>query len=172
MSQESSTKLESTWGRFSIKQAAETTQTELENAGIAPEKITFETEDASEPIRIEETEAISNLKSGAITGGVLGALIGLSISLIMTGFASNGLAAIASFQPIHYFAPVMGAIVGAAGMSLILGISGASISQNNTELNSDINRYLVTVKGTTEEITLAKEIIAKQGGEVEQMDRR
>ena len=172
MSQESPTKLESTWGRFSIKQAAETTQTELKNAGIAPEKITFETEDASEPIRIEETKAISNIKSGAITGGVLGALIGLSISLIMTGFASSGLAAIANFQSIHYFAPVMGAIVGAAGMSLILGISGSSIPKEDTDLSSDVKKYLVTVKGTTEETTLAKEIIAKQGGEVEQMDRR
>ena len=172
MSQESSTKLESTWGRFSIKQAAETTQTELKNAGIDPEKITFEAEDAFEPTRIEETKAISNIKSGAITGGVLGALIGLSISLIMTGFASSGLAAIGNFQPIHYFSPVMGAIVGAAGISLILGISGANVSRDDANLNSDIRRYLVTVKGTTKETTLAKKIIAKHGGEVEQMDRR
>lgn len=172
MSQESPTKFESTWGTFSIKQAAETTQTELKNAGIDPEQITLETENSADPIRLEDTKAITNLKSGAITGGVLGALIGLSISLINTGLASAGLAAIENFQPIHYFAPVMGAIVGAAGMSLILGISGGNVSQDSIDLNSDLKRYMVIVKGTTEETALAKEIIVKQGGEVEDMNRR
>ena len=172
MSQESSTKLESTWGRFSLKQAAEKTQTELEKAGIDPEQITLITEDAFKPTRLEDTKAISNIKSGAITGAVFGALIGLSVSLIKTGFASIGLAAIANFQTIHYFAPVIGAIVGAVGMGLILSISGASVVKKNTDLSSDIDRYLITVKGTIEDTTLAQKIIAKQGGEVEQMDRR
>ena len=172
MSQQSSTELESTWGVFSIEQAAKTTQTQLIEANIDPEKITLETEDFNKPIRLENTEAISNLKSGAIAGGVLGALVGLSISLIMTGFANKGLAALKDFQIIHYFAPIMGAIVGAAGISLILGISGASIAQDEADSNPESKRYAIAVRGTAEEIATAKEIIVQQGGEVEDANRR
>ncbi|MEL6911522.1 MAG: hypothetical protein AAGK10_13680 [Cyanobacteria bacterium J06555_3] len=173
MSQQSaSSKLESTWGKFSLKQEAQTTQAKLTEAGIEPAKITLETEDYSQPIRLENTEAIANLKTGAITGAVLGALAGLTISLAMTDFANLGLAALNNFQTIHYFAPIMGAIVGAVGISLILGLSGASIAKDNTDNNSSLRRYSLVVKGTNEEITLAKEIIVRQGGIVEQADRR
>ena len=170
--QSSSTKMESTWGTFSIQQAAQTTQAKLTEAGIDPEKITLETENYSQPVPLEDTEAIANLKTGAITGAVLGGLVGLSISLIMTGFASQGLAALSNFQVIHYFAPIMGAIVGAVGISLILGLSGASVTQDDVDNSSNLTRYLVVVKGTNEEIVLAKDIIAQQGGLVEEADRR
>lgn len=170
--QSSSTEMQSTWGTFSIQQAAQTTQTKLTEAGIDPEKITLETEDVSQPIPLEDTEAIANLKTGAITGAVLGALVGLSISLIMTGFASQGLAALKNFQAIHYFAPIMGAIVGAVGISLILGLSGASVTQDDADNSSNLKRYLVVVKGSNEETMLARDIIARQGGVVEEADRR
>lgn len=165
---------ESTWGRFITKSAATTTQSKLEEAGINPEKITLEEEDNQSPIRLEQTNAIGNLKSGGITGAVLGALIGLSISLIMTNFAGEGLAAWQNFQPIHYFSPIMGAIVGAVGISLILGLTGASAPKTNADINdrSESEKYLLVVQGTTEEIILAKDIIARQGGVVEEADRR
>ena len=165
---------ESTWGRFITKSAATTTQSKLEEAGIKPEKITLEEEDNQSPIRLEQTNAIGNLKSGGITGAVLGGLIGLSISLILTNFAGEGMAAIQNFQPINYFSPIMGAIVGAAGISLILGLTGASAPKTNADINdrSDAEKYLLVVKGETKEITLAKEIIARQGGVVEEADRR
>ena len=66
----------------------------------------------------------------------------------------------------------MGAIVGAVGISLILGLSGASIAKDNTGDHSSLRRYSIVVKGTDEEMTLAKEIIVRQGGIVEQADRR
>ncbi|GAB4541416.1 MAG: hypothetical protein Tsb0014_33310 [Pleurocapsa sp.] len=170
--QSTSNKLESTWGKFPIQQAAQTTQTKLIEAGINPEKITLEAENFSPPIPLEDTEAIANLKTGAITGAVLGALVGLIISLAMTDFADLGLAALNNFQTIHYFSPVMGAIVGAVGISLILGLSGASVTKNNTDYNSVSKRYLIVVKGTNEDTILAREIIAQQGGVVEEADRR
>ena len=109
MSQQSaSSKLESTWGKFSFKQAAETTQAKLTEAGVEPAKITLETEDFSQPIRLEDTEAIANLKTGAITGAVLGSLVGLTISLAMTDFANLGFAAFNNFQTIHYFCSYYG----------------------------------------------------------------
>ena len=40
----SSTKLESTRGKFSLKQAAQTTEDLLKEAGLNPEQITFKTE--------------------------------------------------------------------------------------------------------------------------------
>ena len=165
---------ESTWGRFMTRSAATATQSKLEEAGIKPEKITLEEEDNQSPTRIEETSAIGNLKSGGITGAVLGGLIGLSISLIMTNFAGEGLAALQNFQAIHYFSPIMGAIVGAAGISLILGVTGASVPKTNADINnrSEPDKYLLVVKGETEEIAIAKEIIARQGGVVEEADRR
>ena len=59
-------KRESTWGKFSTQQAAEATQIKLKEADIAPEKITLETEDFQPPVKLEDTGAIANLKSGAI----------------------------------------------------------------------------------------------------------
>ncbi|HEY9772039.1 MAG TPA: hypothetical protein V6C71_26640 [Coleofasciculaceae cyanobacterium] len=170
----SSSAIKSTWGKFLTKQAAETTVTKLKEAGIKPEKIVVETENFQEPVQLEDTEAISNLKAGAIAGAVLGALIGLSISLVLTNFADLGLAAISNFRPIHYFSPVMGAIVGAAGMSLISGLSGASVLKANAGKNehTETKKYLVVVEGTAAEISLTREIIAQQGGVVEEADRR
>lgn len=174
MTQSPSTKTETTWGRFVTQQAAKEVQTKLEEAGITPEKITLEVEDSQSPIRLEDTEAISNLKSGAIAGGVLGALIGLSISLVMTNFVSIGLSALKNFQTIHYFAPILGAIIGAVGISLISGLSGADVPQPDADISdrTEVNRYLVVVKGTSQDVDLAKEIMNRQGGVVEEADRR
>ena len=103
----------------------------------------------------------------------MGFLIGLSISLILNDFAREGLAAFSNFQTIHYFAPIMGAIVGAVGMSLIAGITGANVPQANAKDNpTESKRYVVVVKGTAAETRLAREIVAQQGGLVEEADRR
>ena len=169
-----SQQVESTWGRFASKSAAEATQSKLQEAGIKPTKITLEEEDDKSPIRLEETNAIANLKAGGITGAVLGALVGLSISLILTNFSNLGFAAFQNFQTIHYFAPILGAIVGTAGIGLISGLTGGNAPRSDVD-NSDrtkAEKYLVVVKGETEEIVLAREIIARQGGVVEETDRR
>ena len=175
MSQQSpSVKSASTWGKFSTRQAANATQKKLQEAGIAPEKITVETENFESPVKLENTQAIANLKVGAIAGGVMGLAIGLSIVSIITNFFTIGLAALKNFQAIHYLAPIFGAIIGAVGMSLILGISGASVPKNGTDLNNrtEAKRYLVVVEGTAEEISLVREIVTQQGGVVEEADRR
>jgi hypothetical protein len=87
---------------------------------------------------------------------------------------SEGLAALRNFQTIHYFAPIMGAIVGAVGTGLISGITGSNIPQSN--LNSDApsesKRYIVLVEGTAAEIFLAREIFTQQDAIVEEADRR
>ena len=87
-----------------------------------------------------------------------------------------GLAAFNHWQTIHYLAPFMGAIVGAVGMGLISGISGASFSKSKFNVNSDRSskskRYLVVVKGTATEVNTAREIINQQDGVVEEADRR
>ena len=171
MSQSSATK--STWGKFATLQAAQAAQQELKAAGIEPDKIVLESENFSAPKQLEDTEAIANLKTGAITGAVLGAIVGLSISLILTDFAHLGLAVLNNFQTIHYFSPIMGAIVGAAGIGLISGISGASVPDNESNNSvSSSKRHLVVVKGSLEDVALSREIIARQGGEVEEADRR
>ena len=168
-----SEKLESTWGKFATQQAATQTQNKLKEAGIDLANITLETEDFNPPIKLEDTQTIASLKAGAIAGGVLGALVGLFVSLVFTDFANLGIAALKNFQTIHYFAPIMGAIVGAAGMSLIAGNSGASVLKDNTDNNpTESKRYLVVVKATAEKTSLAREIITQQGGLVEEADRR
>lgn len=173
MSQQSpSTELETTWGKFSHQKSAQAAQNKLSAAGIDPQNITLETENFANPVKLEDTEAIANLKTGAIAGAVLGALIGLFISLIAVDFVGLGLAAFKNFQTIHYFAPIMGAIVGAVGISLILGLSGASVIKDNRDSGFESVRYLVVVKGTGEQVALGREIIAQQGGVVEEADRR
>jgi hypothetical protein len=153
----SSAQLDSTWGKFSTQTAAQAAQSKLQEAGIAPEKITLETEDSSSQIKLEDTQAIADLKVGAIAGGVLGFLVGLSISLILTDFVGQGLAAFHNFQTIHYFAPIMGAIVGAVGIGLISGINGGNVPKSNFNSNNhpESKRYLVVVKGTAAETSLA-----------------
>lgn len=171
MSQSSAT--ESTWGKFATLEAARAARQELTAAGIESDKIVLESENFSAPKQLEDTGAIANLKTGAITGAVLGAIVGLSIGLILTDFAHLGLGALNNFQTIHYFSPVMGAIVGAAGIGLISGISGANVpAREINKINSESKRHLVVVKGSLEDVALSREIIARQGGEVEEADRR
>ena len=175
MSQQSpSVKLESTWGKFFTQLEAEITQAKLKEAGIEPKKITLETEDFQAPIKLENTLAIADLKVGAITGGLLGLPVGLSISLITTNFSSIGLVAFKNWQTIHYLAPFMGAIIGAVGIGLMSGISVGNVpkSDSNLDNRNESERYLVVVKGTAEETSLAREIIDRQGGVVEEANRR
>ena len=174
MSQElSSAQLESTWGKFATESAATATKTKLAEAGIAIEKITLETENFNPSSQLEDTQAIANLQSGAIAGGVLGALIGLFISLVSTNFAGLGLDALKNWQTIHYLSPFLGAALGTLAIGLISGLSGASVPKPDAKINDShqSKRYLVVVKGTTAETSLAKDIIYQQGGTVEQTDR-
>jgi uncharacterized membrane protein len=175
MSEESSsTELDSTWGKFSTKQDAEATKTKLEEAGIDRKQITLETDNFLAPLKVENSQTISNLKTGAIAGGVLGFLVGLSISLISSDFAKEGLVSLKHFQTIDYFAPILGAIVGAVGMSLISGITGSNVSQANVSLDNhpESKRYLILVEGMTAETNLARTIIERQGGAIEEANRR
>jgi hypothetical protein len=72
MSQQSSSiELETTWGKFSLRERAQAAQTKLSEVGIAPQNITLETENFSNPVKLEDTEAIANLKSGAIAPSFL-----------------------------------------------------------------------------------------------------
>lgn len=179
MSQQSpsSQQLQHTWGQFASRQAAETTKQKLETAGISLKQITLETENRISPPRIENTQSLANAKSGAIAGGVLGALIGLSLSLISAGFLQFGFAAIDNFNDLNFIAPLLGAIVGAVGIGLISALGGTSVPQSNrqnvgndSEQMSEI--YLVKVAGTTDQIAQAKEIIHKEGGKVGEENRR
>lgn len=176
---QSSQQLQHTWGQFASRQAAEVTKQKLETAGIPSQQITLETENQKIPKRIEDTQAIANAKSGAIAGGLLGAFIGLFLSLISAGFLQTGFAALNNFNDINILAPLLGAIVGAVGISLISALSGtnvpqsdktASVSENPTDKMTEI--YLVKVAGTPAEVTQAEEIIHKEGGKVGEEDRR
>ena len=169
--QSPSANLESTWGKFTIQSAAKTTQTKLIEAGIDPSQISLEKENFATPIRLEDTESIANLKTGAIAGAVLGGLVGLSFSLIQTSFFNLGWSALNNFQTIHYLIPLLGAVVGGLGISLISGLSGASIPKSQTAFDrhdrDNSPRYLVVVKGTNREVSLAREIIDSRGGVIE-----
>jgi hypothetical protein len=173
MSEQSpSTKLQSTWGEFAVKQLATAAQTKLIEAGIAPEKITLESQNFKPRIQLQNTQAITNLTTGMLAGGLMGALIGLSVSLILTDFFNIGLSALNNFQLIHYLAPFLGALVGAVGMSIISGLSGVNVPKSSTELKEETFEkiYSLVVKGTAEQISLAQEIIEQQGGIVERAD--
>lgn len=179
MSQESPSKqLQSTWGQFSSQQAAEQTKQKLAATGIPLEQITLETENQKLPPRIQDTQSIDNAKSGAIVGGLLGALVGLSLSLIFAGFPQVGFAAFNNFDALNYFAPLMGAVVGAVGISLISALGGTSVPQSDSanELHDTSRKekeiYLVTVRGTAAEMSQAKEIIHQEGGLVGEENRR
>lgn len=161
----SSRELKSTYAKFYTKPAAIKTKTKLAEAGIDNEKIVVEAKSFKPRLQIKNTQAITNLKTGAIAGGVLGALIGLFISLTITNFANIGLEAFKNFQAIHYLSPVIGAVIGASGISLILGLSGVTVPKTNSALDASLSKsYLLAVEGTPEEINLAQEIIEQQEG--------
>lgn len=179
MSQESSvssTQLSSTWGKFSNLSQAQKVKKKLEEEGISSKHITVEVENYDPPLRLEQTQAINNLKTGAITGTILGALIGLLISLIVTDFSHLGLDALSNFKAIHYATPLIAGGIGAAGISVILAISGSKVPNfTQGERDSDNQTlpklYLVVVEGTSEEIELTQKIIVQESGVVEAEDR-
>lgn len=161
MSQQSSEKTQHTWGKFESEEIAVKTRSELEAAGIPAEQISLQTNSFNPPVPIEDTQTIPNAKSGAIVGGVLGGLIGLSISLIIAGFPQAGFAVFNNFDALNFFAPLIGGIIGAAAISLIAGLSGNSVLQPNPPVqnNEVAKRYSISVEGTAEEVTKAKQII-------------
>ncbi|EAZ92179.1 hypothetical protein [Crocosphaera chwakensis] len=169
----------STFGKFPSEDAAKETKRKLEESGLNSEQITVTTENFNPPLKLEQTQAINNLKMGAITGGILGTLIGCLVSLILTDFAHLGFAAFENFKTIHYLTPVIAGIVAAAGMGSILSLSGANIAKTDEDLkniNNSSNRslekmFLVMIKGTVQEIDLARKIITQQAGIVEESDR-
>jgi hypothetical protein len=160
-------KLQSTRGNFTSQQAATTAKTKLREAGIAPENVTLESQNFEPRLPLQSTQTITNLQAGLLAGGIMGALIGLSISLIFTDFFNQGLSALKNFQLIHYLAPFLGALVGAVGMSIIAGLSGVSVPKSRADLKEGTldKTYSLIVKGTAEEISLAQEIIEQEGGE-------
>lgn len=162
----SSTQLKFISAKFPTKSAAIATKTKLAEAGIAPEQIFVESQNFELRVKVKNTKASTNLKTRAIAGGVLGALIGLFISLTVTNFPTLGLEAFSNFQAIHYLSPLIGAIIGASGISLIARLSGVTVPKVNSEIDNQTlsKSYLVVVKGTTDEINLAREIIAQQEG--------
>lgn len=178
MSQQSS-RLQYTWGQFASRQAAEATKQKLETVGIPQQQITLETENQKIPERIEDTQAIDNAKVGAIAGSVLGAIIGLFLSLISAGFLQTGFAALNNFNELNIIAPLLGAVVGAVGISLISALGGTNVPQTDKsardgKASADKMReiYLVEVSGNHDQMTKAKEIIHKEGGKVGEEDRR
>ncbi|WP_036484340.1 hypothetical protein [Myxosarcina sp. GI1] len=179
MSQElSSDRLQSTWGQFSTRQAAETAKQKLESVGIPSEQISLETENQKLPPRLQDTQALDNAKSGAIVGGVLGAFVGLTLSLILAGFPQVGFAAFKNFDALNFFAPLMGAVVGAVGISLISALGGSDVPQSDSISNlpdtadKETEIYLVTVKGTSTEMERVNAIIHQEGGLIGEENRR
>lgn len=174
MSQQSPSATTSTWGMFSTQSTATMVKSQLGEAGIAPENITLEAQNFQTPLELQDTQAIENAKFGAIAGALMGFLMGLTIVLLATNFFSIGVAAFKSFQAIHYLAPFIGALVGAAAMSLISGITGTNVPKSRTKTRDreEPTKYVVTVRGTIEEIDLAREIMAQQDDIVTTADKK
>ncbi|AFZ35061.1 hypothetical protein Sta7437_1494 [Stanieria cyanosphaera PCC 7437] len=170
---QSSQSVKYTWGKFDNQTAARTTKTKIEQAGIAPEQVTLETENFQLPLQLQNTQIAKSVKGGAIAGTVLGAVIGLYISLVVTDFPRLGFAVFNDFNSVYFFAPLLGSGVGALTIGLIAALSGGNVPKPDVDLTTSNQSvvYLVAVKGTAAEINQAQEIIRQQGGTVEEEDR-
>ncbi|GAB4230400.1 MAG: hypothetical protein Kow0049_12270 [Stanieria sp.] len=87
------------------------------------------------------TEIAKSVKGSAIAETVLGAIIDIYISLIVTDFPRLGFAVFNDFNSIYLFPPLLGSGVGALTIGLIAALSGGNLPKPDVDLTRLLSNY-------------------------------
>jgi hypothetical protein len=151
--------------RFPTQESAKQTNDLLQEVGLSCRQTTQETSRVDSEPNTGEIQTQSKAELGAVTGGVLGALLGLLACVVR--IQTTGSPFLPGNPNLSILAVSMGAaIVGSICFSLIGVITtekkSSSPLPNNPKVPS--HEFLVTVNGNQSELEQAIEIIQKNGG--------
>ena len=103
---------------------------------------------------------------GAVTGGALGGMTGLLVGLSTLAVPGIGPVLFAGGAATALAATLAGTAIGAGGSSLLGGLIGLGVADNEAQLYSDLleqGYYLIVVDGTEHQISNAGEMLTRKG---------
>lgn len=150
-------------GLFADRPAAEAGLRALQETGFPNEQLSLVPQSLNPNPPIEETEAVRSAAGGALAGTMLGATVGLLLGVISMQLTPEPISMGSLIAVV-----LAGSGIGAAGTSLIAGLSGASV--NKAEAEPEKSRmtqgYLILAAGGQSELQQAKQILQQHGSQM------
>lgn len=159
-------------GVFSHRHDAEAALGELRSAGFSMNQVSLIAKDErlvdrhSDRHHGDDNKADEGLRSGAITGGVLGTLGGLLVGLGALAIPGVGPVILAGATATTLATALTGGVIGAAAGSIVGGLVGLGIPEEQAKVYSDRfsrGHYLLMVEGTDAELDRAEAILRRRG---------
>ena len=159
-------------GVFSHRHDAEAALGELRSAGFSMNQVSLIAKDErlgdrkSDRHHSDDNKADEGLRSGAITGGVLGTLGGLLVVLGALAIPGVGPVILAGATATTLATALTGGVIGAAAGSIVGGLVGLGIPEEQAKVYSDRfskGHYLLMVEGTDAELDRAEAILRRRG---------
>jgi hypothetical protein len=159
-------------GVFSYRHDAEAALGELRSAGFSMNQVSLIAKDErlgdrkSDRHHGDDNKADEGLRSGAITGGVLGTLGGLLVGLGALAIPGVGPVILAGATATTLATALTGGVIGAAAGSIVGGLVGLGIPEEQAKVYSDRfskGHYLLMVEGTDAELDCAEAILRRRG---------
>ena len=158
-------------GVFSHRHDAEAALGELRSAGFSMNQVSLIAKDERHIDRQsghhgDDNKADEGLRSGAITGGVLGTLGGLLVGLGALAIPGVGPVILAGATATTLATALTGGVIGAAAGSIVGGLVGLGIPEEQAKVYSDRfskGHYLLMVEGTDAELDRAEAILRRRG---------
>jgi hypothetical protein len=167
MSQESLELTKEIAARFPTQESAKQADSLLQEAGFSSRHSLRETSRVEAEPNVGQIQTQGRAETGALTGGVLGALFGLLACVIRVQATGN------PFFPgnpnLSMLAVTLGAsVIGSVCFSLIGVITTEKKSSRPLVGNPEVasHEFLVTVDGNSSELEKAIEILQKNGGKI------
>lgn len=154
--------------KFTSEKAVHNAQNAIQLAGFSSEKISIKTQSFVPRTEISQTQTFKNAYSAALTGAVLGGMVGFFLSFINSNVPDSVVFVANNSKILTFFITIGGSIVGAVGFGIIGAITGINVPKNvpNTYKDKVPDNYLLIVEGDEKEVETVAEIIKQQGGQV------
>lgn len=151
-----------TVGKFTNEAAARAARQKLLAANFSAEQVYLEEQPITTDNPMEDTQAGSGLKGGAMAGGLLGGACGLFFALAAVKFSAVELVRTSDATMWFIGLAIAGGAIGALAFGLMGGLSGASApkeTQNSSDSPLPEKQYLLMIQGTQEQHQQANDIL-------------
>ncbi|MBD2057002.1 hypothetical protein H6F88_13420 [Oculatella sp. FACHB-28] len=159
-SQSPTERLQRTVGVFQQQQSAEVARDALLKAGFSNDQVFIQTQALDPNPPAQDTKAAESAGGGALVGTILGALVGLLLSLGAGNMKAVSPVAFINSGPFSWGAIFAGAGIGAIAGGLIAGLAGVNVPKSGVAADRDhlSHKYLLMFVGDKDELARAKEL--------------
>lgn len=163
-SQSPTERLQHTVGVFQEEQSAEVARDALLKAGFSDDQVFIQTQALDPNPPAKDTKAAESAGGGALIGTILGALVGLLLSLGAENMEAVSPVAFINSGPFSWGAIFAGAGVGAIAGGLIAALAGVNVPKSGVATDRDrlSHKYLLMFVGDKSEFSRAEELVRQQ----------